>query len=301
METISKRVFDLDLKEYPVLPSTAPISKAVRVMQEEEVSSIVVVDDGEYRGMVSIQRILGSRLRPNSKIDNVITKTPVVSRNINIFEMAFVMSRLGLTAMPILKSKKEILVVDALTLSHALSQTPQLENLLVEDVMETAKWLSPMDTISKAKKMLVDEGIHSIPIVSDDRIVGILVARDIAALVFTTPYRRQTMGEVVGEQLIYLGMPVRSIMMHPVYTTKTLTYLSKAVQEMVQRNISALPVLNSEDKLVGLLSTKAIIRYASTLLPQPTLPVSFRIPEDLDPFVRSLIERKIIDLSLIHI
>jgi len=98
----------------------------------------------------------------------------------------------------------------------------------------------------KASEIMKEKDLHHIPVVNEiDKIVGILTLRDlkIAAVHF---------GEAHVE--------VSEVMHSPVVTVAPGEPLAEAAKQMVDNRIGGLPVLDANDRIVGMLSETDLLR-----------------------------------------
>ena len=98
----------------------------------------------------------------------------------------------------------------------------------------------------KASEIMREKDLHHIPVVNEnDKIVGILTRRDlrIAAMHF---------GEAHVE--------VSEVMHSPVVTIAPDEPLAEAAQQMVDNRFGGLPVLDDNDRIVGILTEPDLLR-----------------------------------------
>jgi CBS domain-containing protein len=87
-------------------------------------------------------------------------------------------------------------------------------------------------------------GISHAPVVRDAKLVGIVSVHDIIEHIFK-PRQRQSRGEIVGEKVPVLSVPVKGIMVKPVITVLPETTLKDAANKMHESNISSLIVVSN--------------------------------------------------------
>lgn len=109
----------------------------------------------------------------------------------------------------------------------------------------------------KASEIMQQEDLHHIPVINDNEaVVGILTRRDlkIAAMHF---------GEAPVE--------VSEVMHSPVVTIKPGELLSEAAKQMIDNRIGGLPVLDANDRIVGILTETDLHRALIDQLGEETL------------------------------
>lgn len=117
--------------------------------------------------------------------------------------------------------------------------------------------LCPEDTLNCAAKLMGDEAIGCLPVVDDGKLVGILTDRDIALGAYT-----------VGEALWRLR--VADHMRTPVFTCQASDDIAAAARTMRQERVRRLPVLDENDKLVGMISLDDLVHASQQPVLDPT-------------------------------
>ncbi|GIK56312.1 MAG: CBS domain-containing protein [Chloroflexi bacterium] len=108
-----------------------------------------------------------------------------------------------------------------------------------------------------AGNLMRDKSIRRLPVVdADGRLLGILTHGDVREA------KPSTTSSLSAWELNYLlaRLTVADIMTRPVLTTTPETTIGEAAQIMYQHKISGLPVLDNNDKLVGILTESDIFR-----------------------------------------
>jgi acetoin utilization protein AcuB len=128
--------------------------------------------------------------------------------------------------------------------------------LLVQDFMRRgALTLSPDASMFEAMRLCHDRRIRHIPILEDERLVGIISDRDIRDVSppLGDSHRVSTMKE----------KRVGDVMTPKVVTTHPQDTIVHAAREMYERRINALPVV-TEEGLVGIITTSDVMRALVT-------------------------------------
>ena len=105
---------------------------------------------------------------------------------------------------------------------------------------------APQVTIAEAARRMTEEGVSSILVMEQDRLVGILTDRDLRRRVVAagTPTDR----------------PVREVMTLDPVTISSQALALEVMLEMTGRNIHHLPVVDAEGQVVGLVTTTDLVR-----------------------------------------
>jgi acetoin utilization protein AcuB len=137
--------------------------------------------------------------------------------------------------------------------------------------MQIREWMSPdpvtvspTTTVREARRLLHYYGVRHLPVVSDDRVVGMVSDRDVR---IEDADLSRIAG--VGQVATVLGSSrlVEDVMSAPPYVIAMEETVESAARLMLSRRISALPVVDREGGLVGVITTTDCL--LASLTPQP--------------------------------
>ncbi len=141
--------------------------------------------------------------------------------------------------------------------------------IAVKDVM-TANVVSvrKYDDISHVIQTVSELNIGGLPVVDDENhVVGIISEADILSAmgIEKEPTFRDVLKHLIGESLPErkLGDIVGDIMTSPVVTVRFDEDISVAAQAMHEKRIRRIPVVDGENRLLGIVSRRDIIRAIS--------------------------------------
>ncbi len=131
-----------------------------------------------------------------------------------------------------------------------------MSNQLVKSWMSTPVITVSEETpLSEARKLIADKKIRALPVMRDDRLVGIITRRGLLRLDLS----------ILGEGSWHTNADLEDEKVGRVMTLKPLTILPdssipKAARIMLENKITALPVVENE-KLVGIVTNSDILRF----------------------------------------
>lgn len=109
------------------------------------------------------------------------------------------------------------------------------------------------DTLNAAARLMWEHDCGVVPVVDDvGRIAGIVTDRDICMAAYT---QGRTLGEI----------PVALAMSRTVLSCRADDSLESAERVMSDNQVRRLPVLDKDDRPVGIVSFSDVVRYASTM------------------------------------
>jgi CBS domain-containing protein len=121
--------------------------------------------------------------------------------------------------------------------------------------------LNPDSTLGEAREILLGKHIHHIPIVEGRKLVGMITSWDIFKL-----------GKSAAE---YQSMKVSEIMTRKVATLDPGQHLGAAAEVLTRHLFHAIPIINDDAELLGIITSTDIVRYEHTK----------EYPENLEKFV----------------
>ena len=127
--------------------------------------------------------------------------------------------------------------------------------MLVEDVMQAAViTITPNTSLPEAMRLVRHRGIRHLPVVEDDRLVGIVSDRDLKQAMASPATALES------HELRYLldAVTVEEIMTRAVVTVGRMFPVEEAARLMVTEKISALPV-TERGKLIGIVTETDVL------------------------------------------
>lgn len=126
-----------------------------------------------------------------------------------------------------------------------------IESVTVASIMiKDVKTANESRTVKALARIMSENGIGSVVIVKStdaEKPVGIITERDIVRVAGTA-------------QVLTLQMPAHDIMSKPVITIDASSSIKDAIQAMELNNIRRLPVVDREQKMVGIITDKDVFR-----------------------------------------
>jgi CBS domain-containing protein len=112
----------------------------------------------------------------------------------------------------------------------------------VHEVMtDNPRCVVPETPVSEAARLMKSEDVGSLPILEGERVTGVVTDRDIVI-------------RAVAEEKDPRGMPVREIASRELVTIRPDDDLSEALKLMASYQVRRLPVVDEDNRLVGVLA-----------------------------------------------
>lgn len=131
--------------------------------------------------------------------------------------------------------------------------------LTVGELMSTeVVSVEELSTIQEALRTMVAKGIRHLPVCKDGRAMAVLSDRDLRLMVteMVDPEQRRRYFETTG------------VMQHassPVVTTTPDTSVAEVARVFVESRIGCLPVVDEDDKLVGIVTQTDLLKWIGQL------------------------------------
>lgn len=136
--------------------------------------------------------------------------------------------------------------------------TQSLVQTYVSDCMSSdLVTVGPYDNLAKAFEILQKDHIRRLPVVYKDKLIGIITLKDILDAKPSDVLHSNNLSEIykhLSSIIVQLSMTQKPI---TIYQTETIGH---AAELMLDNKIGGLPVIDADDKLVGLLTESDIFR-----------------------------------------
>lgn len=134
-------------------------------------------------------------------------------------------------------------------------------NKTIEDVMtQTVICVFPRDTMDKVDHIFKTRNIHHIPVVEDQKVVGMISKSDYYQILHGFTLFKAPASKKYNEAVLR-SLLAREVMTQQVATLHPEDSLEKAAGYFRENLFHAIPIVNREDKIVGILSTYDLITF----------------------------------------
>lgn len=269
-------IMTLAKKEVISIPPTKSIKEAAEMMIEHEFRRLPVTHPGSNKllGIVTAMDILdflggGSKFdiiekkhddnflsAINDSVKEIMTRDVIsISPKYSIKESVNVMTENGIGSLPIVD--KEGKVVGIVTeRDFALALAGSLSNETVGDIMVKDVITTTLGTpIESCSKIMVRNNLRRIPVVEEDKLVGIVTSTDIVRF-FGDKEMFASMTSTSG--LDVLKRQISDIVKPNISVTESYVKLGDLCDLLAEKNIGGVPVVDN-DKLVGIITERDIL------------------------------------------
>jgi CBS domain-containing protein len=198
-KAINEPVRSLMTQKVLSVPVSAKISDAIRLMKKHNIGGLPVVGEGNHVWAIITERdiaLLFSRRLRGAKVAEVMSKDVVTAKpEITVSETEKTMIKHGFRRLPIVSNHKIIGIVTVMDILRFFGtgkvfkhlQSGTISQVLQTPILETATkdiaTIEPDADVSQAARIMQERNIGSLPVVEDEKLVGIITERDFFKLI----------------------------------------------------------------------------------------------------------------------
>jgi CBS domain-containing protein len=174
--------------------TSAKISEAMRLMKKYNLGGLPVVDGGNHvRAVITerdIMNIFSERISGVKVADLMSKKVVTALPTTTIFEAEKTMTKQGFRRLPIISENKVVGIITAMDIlrffgsgqvfKHLRSGTiiQVLNTHILEIATKEVTTIRPSADVGQAARIMQEKGIGALPVVEDEKLVGIITERD---------------------------------------------------------------------------------------------------------------------------
>jgi acetoin utilization protein AcuB len=132
-----------------------------------------------------------------------------------------------------------------------------MESTTVADIMTPNPiTIGPQNSVAKAIRLMRKHGIRRLPVVEDDKLVGIVTSGDLRRITGLSSILR----DQSHENFLWNHVPIENVMTRDPIVLPATASPTEAAQIVIELKIGGLPVL-SDRQLVGIITVTDLLRY----------------------------------------
>ncbi|MFH0859960.1 MAG: CBS domain-containing protein [Candidatus Altiarchaeota archaeon] len=243
------------MSERPVcLKPDDVISKARSIIRKHGFRALPVIEDGKIVGIISRRDVLKvTSSRTNVLVGGLMTSEVFsVGPDDDIFEAARQMVKAGVRQLPVV-DRRLVGIVSSFDILNAFVQADYhpLRRSVRDVYRKKFHFCNFDDRLSSIWDMMVEENVSSMPVLEDNRVIGMISMSDIM---------RHGHARISEESGKPKHIAVEKVMSTPALTVNE-DYATKDVASLMARHrFLSIPVLGSKGKLVGVVDVANILK-----------------------------------------
>lgn len=151
----------------------------------------------------------------------------------------------------------------------------------VREIMRSpAPTVDRAESVARVARLMVDHGVSGVPVLDGGRLVGIVTETDLVTreaevdvppvVPFLDAIFRADAGQPFGEEFRRIVATVAGdLMTAPVYSIRDSATLAEVATLLIERGYGQVPVVDDDERLVGLVSRADIVRVVARLESTP--------------------------------
>lgn len=286
-------ISDCITTEYVTHNAQSPLTKVHASFEKDNPKTVLITDDDEYVGVVTQKDLVQSHIKDATKARSLMHQAPRFSPTDDIRNVARRLVESDTSVAPVFEQTE---------LTGVVTRDEILENVLDSlDVLsvgniftENPVTINQDESVGKAIYQLREHKISRLPVVNDDRLVGVITTFDVIGLVVRDMHK-PTQGDRSGDLERILDIPVESSMTSPAFTVSPSTSLKTAVREMLDQDYGGVIVTHA-NTVMGVLTKTDALR-ALSVTEKDSLDVQITNIEHLNRTTHEEIQEKIEDVT----
>lgn len=279
-------ITDIAVEEFVEVEADVRVAKVRSIFERENPKGIVVMDGGEYVGVIGEKELIQSHIEDDTKASALVKPAPRVGRHDDVREVCRMLVEGDVKIAPVYEGEKLWGVVTADDILNAVHEN--LAAITVSDIAtDDVVTILEKDRVGQAINRLRENSVSRLPVVNESgKLTGILTTNDIVDFVVRDEHR-QGSADRRGDLDRMLDLPIYDLMSSPVHVITPGEDVEEAVSKMFDNNISGLVVTASPDgaEVEGVLTKTDVLR-ALTHTEEETMDIQITNVNLLDTLTR---------------
>lgn len=223
----------------------------------------VIDDDGLLIGILSYRAILSKGVGRDTRVSTVMDPPYAINANESIDKAVASIVSWKARDIPIVDSSSRVVgyINRAMVLRHLYSKglipSESVDKVMTSPAITIQEW----ESIARARWLMLRNAFSRLPVVDrHDKAVGVITLSDIVERLYRIKLSRRRGYEWIESEESFLAAPVSDFMSSPPIAIASGSAIVDAVELMLSKNISGLPVVTGDNQVVGVLSSLDILR-----------------------------------------
>jgi len=291
----SNKVGDLMRTKFETVDPEMALSDVVAKMKSSDLQEIPVVDGKKLVGVISYGTVIRKKnLVIGTKAKGMMESTPEITLDTPITEIAEHFLSSGYRQLPVTKGRAVQGLITRGGIISVLTKLKDVKALKIADLMsDDTRSVHEKDLIKQAMSLMRELEVRTVPVVDDyDRLTGIIGIKDIVQYSWSgSGTQAQGRRDMAGKNNP-VELEVRSLMHDSPVTLAPEDALTKAIETMVDRNISTIPIV-SQERMVGIITKYDILEMVASVRNRDMVYTQISGLEEEDRFSLDSMEKEI--------
>jgi len=277
---------DIIIDEYAEVDADERLGKVRSAFDRTRSKGIIVVEDGDYAGVITEKQLLQSHVEDSAKAGAMMLSAPHIDEHADVRDVARVLVEGDVKLAPVFAGERLAGIITENAILDAV--LANLDVLTVGDIAtEDVLSVSEDATVGQVINLMRENGISRAPVTNENGyLTGVVTTHDITDVV-VRDVDTATTGDRGGDTGRTLDIPVYDVMQSPVETIDPAATVETAVGTMLDSGYSGLVVTSDpDDRLVSGIITKTDVLRALTYTEDEHMDVQITNIEVLETITR---------------
>jgi CBS domain-containing protein/ribosome-associated translation inhibitor RaiA len=293
-ELSQTEISELIERRFSVFTPEDSASKVKGELEKTGRYEALVVGGGKI-GMVTIRDLLNAEQLEQTKVERLWKsqwQTPVTSDSW-VGGVSTELVRINARALPVVENMKPIGIISQVDIVGALADCNELKRTPARDIAKIQPVvLGVFAKVAEARKLMLDRGFSHVPIVKEEKLVGMVTAQDIVKH-FSAGIGRAKTGERAGQKISKYPGTVEGLMdEHPLTFSPDASALDVA-KGLRDHEKSAALIVDEKGGVYGIITPKELLQLIAEPEGEPELPISIVGLTNEEFLEKSLAEEKL--------
>lgn len=243
-----------------VIDKSGTISHALDIMDKKGARRLLVKHDDKVFGVLTMRNLtreLGTRKKGSKPASSLHVSTATSDNYTKVLPDTKVTDAIAL----LVNNGGVIIVMENDEVLGWVTPTEILENSDFDGFAGEIMQKNPIvagsaERVSHVRRLMLDNNIGRVPIIEGDKLIGIVTEKDIAKAMRSF----RDLVDANKQESRIKNLIVEDIIKMGVKTVYTNTPTKDAVKIMLEENFGGVPVVNLEEKMVGIITRRSVIR-----------------------------------------
>lgn len=296
-EFAQKEIREYLKKDYLVFQQDDTVSKVLGKLDPDEHYEAIVRENNKL-GFITIRDMLGVSQPQITKIGDYPgarwNVSRVASPEYTVLDIVEILIENKIRALPVVEDGELKGFICQSDLIKGLTEVKELDGEKVKDVAVLPLiTMAPIDTIAESRKIMLDNEISHVPVVKDNKLIGMVTAKEIVSR-FITPIGATTTGDLIGERVARFVGTLDGIMDKNPITVSPDASIREALTKMVKSEFKAVILLSNDDSPVAIVTPRELLSVVLRFRGEDEILVYLTGLSDIGNFFeRAVVEEKI--------
>ncbi len=253
------KISEIMIREVKTIDIHETVTKALSLMEKEHLNELPALSGGKLKGLITFHSIITyPKYSKNLTVNKLIFKTPELKEDDELITALKYMKEVGVQGLPVTRGDELIGFVSDYDILNLLKN--ELKGTVNDFMKQLPPVLNEKDNIARAKKLFYYNKVKSLPVVSNNKLIGVLLEEDLLKLF--KPH--EGMGYSVsgsGDSTKLLNTSIKGVLNKNYETVIAGENIIKVIDLMLKNHLTSIIVIDDENEPIGYLERFELIKH----------------------------------------